>query len=362
MQYIFKGIKGIQWGKEVYIAQIPFDEIETIGRIDADVQREADKSRMDEIAEYILNPFKNNSVSSGFNSLVTSLRESELSYDEEKNDIRLSTRGKLYLCDGQHRFGGIIRALKKAQEELEKANNNCDVKSVSYWNNVLEKLGEMTIPVVIFTDLKLQEEKQLFHDLNKLGVSVNNTIALSRDENDMYNRIAKQLSDDIKPIRKFGINKSIKSLGESNKQIATLSTWNACIRILLNGYSDIEKQWNSAWNFDDKKNICLEFWQEVFSIMPREFTNKKKYMITKSGYFLQGIAEFGHKIISNDYINYKTKITKLKSFNWECNNSVYSKYNGWYLTKDKKSYGCNGTRSAINSIAIILEDYISSKS
>lgn len=364
MEYTFKALKGKQWGKETYLAQIPFARIASIGKVDAQIQREADDIRIDDIKKYILRPYQDNTVSASFNSLVTSLRYiDDINYNETTNEIRLSTRARLYICDGQHRFGGIVKAVKYVEQKLEEAINTDNIEEKNKWLNLLNELDEMTIPVVIFTNLSREDEKQLFHDLNKLGVQVNQTKALSLDNNDVYNRIARQLSEEIECIRKFGINTVAKTLSDKNKEIATLGTWNYCIRILLNGSKKINSPWNEIWSFEEKKKMCLEFWNEIFSILPNDFVDKEKYMITKSA-FLQGIAEFGHRITTRDMKNYKKKIHKLKDFDWGYSNNLYSKYGGGSISLKENKKGkviekfyFKGTRAAINSVSIVLEEY-----
>jgi DGQHR domain-containing protein len=364
MEYTFKAIQGKQWNKTTYTAQIPFARIATIGKVDVEVQREADSSRMDNIADYILKPYQDNTVSAAFNALVTSLRYVDLIYDKDKSEIRISTRAKLYICDGQHRFGGIVKAVNRVEENLEEATNKNDIKAIDYWQNILKNLDEMTIPVVIFTGLKIEEEKQLFHDLNKLGVQVNQTKALSLDKNDIYNRIARQLVEEIDCVKEFGINNTAKNLSDKNREIATLGTWNYCMRIFLNGSKDMKKPWNSIWSFEEKKNECLVFWREIFDIMPDDFVNREKYMITKAA-FIQGIAEFGYNITRDKSLDLKKEIAKLKGFDWGYYNDEYSKYGGGAIVKNKNKKGkemerfyFKGTRAAINSVSAVLEDYI----
>lgn len=370
MEYTFKAVQGEQWGKVTYTATIPFIQLGDICRVDADVQRKADSARIEEIAQYILDGLTGKRFMAGFNSIVTSLRYSTLSYNDNICEVRISTRGKLFTTDGQHRLGGINHLVNKVEKELDEAVNNNDRETMEYWQNIMKRLEEMTISVLIFTDLTKDEEEQLFHDLNNLGVQVNQTQALKLDQNDKFNRIAKQLINEIDCVKKFGINTVSKTLSDKNKEIATLGTWNYCMRILLNGLTDkeIKQNWNNSWNYGEKKDICLEFWREIFSIMPEDFVDKEKYMITKASY-VQGIAAFGHKIIFQDNLRgWKELIQKLKDFDWGYKNDSYSKYGGGSISiKNSKDgqviekFYFKGTRAAINSVSSVLEEYVLKK-
>lgn len=59
--------------------------------------------------------------------------------------------------------------------------------------------------------------------------------------------------------------------------------------------------------------------------MPKEFTNKRHYIVTKTGYYMKGIAEFDHNIINSNV----------------------------------KGYICSGTKSGIKDVSKILQEYIS---
>ena len=150
----------------IYTTNISFAQISEICRIDPDVQREADTSRMEKIADYIMDALIGPRFMAGFNAIVASLRYAILQFEEDKNIIRINTRGKLYLSDGQHRIGGILQALKRIEAEMDAAREENDAELMEYWNNIMDLFAEMTIPVVIFTNLTKDEEQQLFHDLN----------------------------------------------------------------------------------------------------------------------------------------------------------------------------------------------------
>lgn len=365
--YNFKAIKGQQWHKTTYTTNISFAQIGELCRVDPDVQRSADPKRMEDISKYILDGLTGKRFMTGFNAIVTSLRNASLSYDEEKCEVKISSRGKFYISDGQHRCGGIKLCVEKVEKELDKARENEDNEALEYWTNILTQIEQTYLPVVIFINLVKSEEKQLFHDLNNLGVSVNQTQALYLDQSDKFNVLSKELESEISQIKKYGLNKVAKTLSDKNTQIATLGTWNNCNRILLNGSSDKEMNlpWNESWDFEEKKEICKEFWQTFFNILPNDFMNKQKYMVTRSA-FIQGVASFGHNIISEDNVDdWKSRLIKLQNFDWSNSNDLYKKYGGGSLgiKEDKKTgvkntrFYFKGTRAAINSVTNVLNDF-----
>jgi len=368
MNYSFKGVKGKQWGKDTYTSNISFAQISEICRVDPDVQRVANESKMENIADYIMDALLGKRFMAGFNAIVTSLRYATLRFDESTNEIQISTRGKLYISDGQHREGGIERALKRVEQALDEAREINDTEAMEYWENILVKFEEMTIPVVIFTGLTKDEEKQLFHDLNNLGTAVTATQALHLDQTDPFNRMAKQLIAEIPKLKKYGVDTNAKQLSDKKTEVATLAVWNNCIRILLNGSSDaeIKKDWDSDWNYEQQKEVVKDFWTTLLDVLPDDYTNKEKYMITKS-VFIQGLAAWGHKLIFEDVLpNWKSIIYELHDFDWGYQNDIYANHNGGSLQekKDKRTgevvqrFYFKGTRAAINSIPLALTDYV----
>jgi len=223
---------------------------------------------------------------------------------------------------------------------------------------------------VIFVNLVKEEEKQLFHDLNNLSAAVAQTQALNFDQTDLFNRLSKEIAVEIPSIKKYGIEKTVKQLSDKRKEVATLAVWNNANRILLNGSSDAEMKriWNEEWKYEDKKALAKEFWSTLIEVLPDDYTDKTKYMITKS-VFLQGLAAWGHKVIVEDKVeNWKSIIFQLHGFDWGYQNEIYSKFGGGSLStiEDKKTkeksdrFYFKGTRAAIKAIPQALEDFVTS--
>jgi|GEM_PF-1168218 len=360
LEYTFSSIKGKQWGKIIYSTNISFAQIGEICRIDEEVQRRADKKRMEEIAGYILDALIGKRFMAGFNSIVTSLRYANPQYEDDKKVIRVSTMGKLYVSDGQHRLGGIKIALERILSNLDEAREENDHDGMRYWEELLQQFEELTIPVVIFIKLTKDEEKQLFHDLNNLSASVTQTQALNFDQTDPYNRLSKELENEIPLIKKYGIEKTSKQLSDKRREVATLATWNIANRILLNGNTNADKHWNKDWNYEDKKLVAKDFWSALLEVLPEDYTDKTKYLITKSS-VIQGLAAWGHKLIFEDEnLSWKSIVHQLRNFDWGYSNDIYARYGGGALSQKNgvMRFYFKGTRAAIKSIPLALDDYL----
>ena len=127
-----------------------------------------------------------------------------------------------------------------------------------------------------------------------------------------------------------------------------------------------KKDWNNDWDYEEKKSIVKEFGSNILDVLPDDYTNKEKYMITKAA-FIQGLAAWGHKLIFEDKTpNWKSVVYELHDFDWGYTNDIYAKYNGGSIQEKKnrrtkettQRFYFKGTRAAINSIPQALNDYV----
>ncbi|MFR5264849.1 DNA sulfur modification protein DndB [Clostridium sp.] len=359
MKYKFKAIKGIQFDNEVFTCNIGFDDLGNMTRVDSEVQRKKDSEKVASIVTYILESLKGDRPMSGFSAIVTSARYEKMTYNEDTCDLEMNTQSKLYISDGQHRAA----ALNEVKEFILNKLESVDISEEKvYWEKIYEKFANYTIPVIIFLNLNKANEQQLFHDMNNLATPVNPSQALKYDQNDKYNMIAKEIEQEIDILRNMGINKIDKSLNSKSTEIATLKIWNNAIRILLNGpnESDMKKPWNSEWNYNKKKDLCKTFWEIFFDILPEDFNNKEKYIVTNSG-FIQGVAAFGYQILTTKTEKeWRQAILKLQDFNWAIDNDIYGEKGGLLIvtSKNVKKFKFKGTRAAINSVSSALQNFI----
>ena len=165
--YKFPVVRGIQAGREYYIAMIPLKMIRRLFPDDNEyilpeyrAQRRVNEARIPVIAKYILE----NENSYVFSALAASI-DGDFNFisngDTGLGMLEISLDAKFLLNDGQHRKAAIEQAL------LEKP-----------------ELGEETISIVFYKDLGLKRSQQIFTDLNKHAVKTSNSIAELYDSRD----------------------------------------------------------------------------------------------------------------------------------------------------------------------------------
>ena len=166
--YTFPALRGIQAGREYYVAMCPlkllpkiflFDEAPIPPELRA--QRTLNRTRVPEIARYILESRHNYAFSA-----ITASIDGEVRFEPAEMDDGTSDAGRLIvpmsarfvINDGQHRRAAVESALEKDPE-----------------------LGEETIAIVFYLDAGLQRSQQLFADLNKHAVRPSKSLGVLYD-------------------------------------------------------------------------------------------------------------------------------------------------------------------------------------
>ena len=186
--YGFDAIRGVQAGREFYVAMCPmkiipklfiFNEYDLPAEIRA--QRTLRASRIPAITNYILNNPKDYLFSSLTASVDGKMRFSpspSLGEDGKQGRLYISMNSKLLINDGQHRRKAIEEALKTMPE-----------------------LGNDTISVVFFADKGLKRSQQMFADLNKHAVKPTTSLGILYDHRDAYSMFIVKLANNVEIFR-----------------------------------------------------------------------------------------------------------------------------------------------------------------
>ena len=166
--YRFPVVRGVQAGREYYIAMVPLKMIPRLFPADDEyvppefrAQRKLNESRIPVISKYILN----NRENYVFSALAASIDGHFEFISSEFSDVgilEIAMDAKILINDGQHRKAAILEAI-----------------------NEDETLLNETISIVFFEDQGLARSQQMFTDLNKHAVKTSNSIAELYDSRDM---------------------------------------------------------------------------------------------------------------------------------------------------------------------------------
>lgn len=171
--YTFSALRGIQAGREYFLAMCPLKLIPKIFLFDEDelppelrAQRSLNRARIPEIAQYLVeNPkqYVFSSITASIDGEVRFQPIEESGPHINVGQLMVPMTARFIINDGQHRRAGIEEALKERPE-----------------------LGDETISVVFFLDSGLQRSQQMFADLNKHAVRPTKSLGIFYDLRNRY--------------------------------------------------------------------------------------------------------------------------------------------------------------------------------
>lgn len=235
--YNFSAVKGLQAGKEYYIAMVPLRLLSKLFNGEEEyllpeyrAQRSINETRIPEIRDYILN----NQNSYVFSALSASI-DGQFKFIKSEIDgnlgiLQVDMSAIMLINDGQHRKAAIEAALKEKPE-----------------------LGDETISIVFFKDEGLKRSQQMFADLNKHAVKPSKSLSTLYDGRDDFSNAVKDVVVKISFLNKY-VDKEHDTLGKFSSKLFTLSNF-------LRANQRIIK--DTVVTQEDRK-FLLEYWKSVF--------------------------------------------------------------------------------------------------
>ena len=306
-KYSFPVVKGIQAGREYYIAMVPLKMLSRLFFGDDEyvapehrAQRRLNEIRIPVISKYIVD----NRYSYVFSALAASIDgEFEFSSNDMSEDLgilEISMDARFLLNDGQHRKAAILEALSEDAT-----------------------LGDETIAVVFYEDFGLSRSQQIFTDLNKHAVKTSNSISELYDSRDLLAVITRAMVSDIDFLNRY-TDKEKDNLGKFASNLFTLNTfYNANKRMF--GKNNIN---------DETKQVAVNYWRCVVEhIKPwRELSLseiskvelREKYIVTQ-GVVIKALGQVGQYFYQNPADDMDAILTNLELINWKRNSKIWLK-------------------------------------
>lgn len=320
------GIKGNQFGHDIYSTELKFKDLEQFLGVFKNVQRDISKSRVRSIKEYILSGLEDNQMR--FFSAITATLKGNKLYDETSHRLGIDTNSKMSINDGQHRFEAIKEAIAEIARDVEK--NSRDVYKKDFYEKKLEKLKNMTIPIIIFDGLTEDEEKQLFHDLNSLSRRPSGSANIRFSQNDLYARLARELSAENRYLKHYGVELDKKSIHMKNENTFLLTTIYGSFQTLLMKRYQHEKNSTPTLkkeNFAEKKEYVNSVLDNLFYVLPSDINVKNKYVLQKN-YGLRGVMKFINYLTSTLGVDEKIAFETIAKTDLSNNVNSWKDYNG----------------------------------
>jgi DNA sulfur modification protein DndB len=309
--YTFPAIRGIQAQREYYTSMCPlrlipkifyFDEEEAALGPELRAQRTLNKTRVPEIASYILN----NRQDYAFSAITASI-DAEVNFEplgSEPNSSRVGLLqvpmdARFIINDGQHRRAAIEAALREKPE-----------------------LGDESIAVVFFIDRGLARCQQLFADLNRHAIRPTKSIGVLYDHRDDMAELARLV---VNKSRIFGdlVEMEKSSLSARSRKLFTLSAIYTATAALLDKVELLEQV--------SATDLAVSFWEEVARYMPEWQAVRdgkvssgeiRQDFIHSHGIALHALGHVGNYLLLTYPDEWKAKLKSLRRIDWTRNNSA----------------------------------------
>lgn len=307
-EYVFPAIRGVQAGREYYVSMCPlrlipkiflFNEEELVPELRA--QRTLNKSRLPDIARYILNNRNNYTFSA-----ITVSVDAEVQFEPFDSStegkrvglLHIPMSARFIINDGQHRRAAIEMALRE----------NPDI-------------ADESIAVVFFLDIGLERCQQMFADLNRYAIRPSKSIGVLYDHRDALAKLAK-LVVFKSPVFRDVVEMERSTLSVRSRKLFTLSSIYTATRALL---SNVEFS-----SLQDGAAIAASFWEEAAKQFPEwqlVRNNKmaagdvRRDFIHSHGIALQAIGRVGNVFLREDDASLKRRLKRLKEIDWARSNA-----------------------------------------
>ncbi len=306
--YGFDAIRGIQAGREFYVAMCPLKIIPKLFIFnDYDIppelrsQRILKESRIPEIKNYILNNPEDYTFSSLTASVDGNMKftpAASLGVEGKLGRLYINMDSRLLINDGQHRRKAIEEALKEKPE-----------------------LGHEMISVVFFQDTGLKRSQQMFSDLNKNAVKPTKSLSILYDHRDEFSKFIVNL---VISVEIFQGRVELEKTSISNRSIKVFT---------LNGISDASMRLfgiNKGKKLsNEEKQLVKEFWETVskniaeWQLLLQDKVSaseiRKDFVNTHTN-LLNSLGIVGRILIKEFSTTWKEKLRGLKNINWSRTN------------------------------------------
>jgi len=177
----FEGTRSKQFEKNVITAQAKLIDIILVFEVDSNVQRDLDSNQVASITKYILSKLNNRNTPIFFPPFVFSAR-GHGEFIEEDFMYKLNLDNRIAVLDGQHR----LEAFKNLEARLK--DSELPEEKIIY-----EKLKEIPLTLQIYEGLNIEQEQQLFTDINARNTRVGANLIKYYDDYNITSRLMRKV-------------------------------------------------------------------------------------------------------------------------------------------------------------------------
>jgi DNA sulfur modification protein DndB len=306
-EYVFSAIRGVQAGREYYVAMCPLGLLSKLFLFDEDelapefrAQRRLNRARIPEMSRYVVK----NPDTYAFSAITASVDGDVrfLAIDPNRHEavgtLHVPMSARFVINDGQHRRAAIERAIEARPE-----------------------LSDETIAVVLYRDPGLERCQQLFADLNRYSIRPTRSLSLLYDHRDEHAQLMKLVVLKSELFRDL-VEMEKSSLSARSRKLFTLSALYNATESLLQDLPDRD--------FEDWADLVHDFWEAVaLHISEWQEVCKRKMsaaevrqdFIHSHGIVLQAIGRAGNALIRRDPNDWTSGLGGLNTIDWSRSNA-----------------------------------------
>lgn len=343
-------LKGEQFNKEIFSALLTFKELSQFLQVFPEVQRTANGRKINSIKRYVLTGLDAGQMR--FFSSLTATARGNVFYDDATKRMAINTKeSKLSVNDGQHRSLGIIEAIKELKSKQHSKRTSAG--EVEELTRKIEFLEGMTIPVVIFNNISVEEEKQLFFDMNNLSSKPSRSTTIRLSQSDLLSKLAREVSSSNEYLELYGVEFDKTNIREGNVNNILLTTVYECCRLVATHKLGSAQELSNE-NYDAVMEMTSTIFDNIFVALPKDIDVKGRY-ITSKGFVLRALFTFVLRKMKEDVPQEKIYHAILKQ-NWYESLDVWGKYGGKMQQQGTLTFvGYNG---GLNSVIYALDDQL----
>ncbi|WBL72394.1 DNA sulfur modification protein DndB [Serratia liquefaciens] len=255
--------------------------------------------------------------------------------------VYLAQNNILWVVDGQHRREGMKIAFEFIEQLLRThsypkkkgvyspPDEHLDLSSgeIAAWNAILEASSAFsTVTVEMHLGLDIDQERQLFHDLNNLGKKIDKNLALKFDSANPINSFIKGKLIDELDIKVTDIEQKDWSKDDGSILLKDITAVNA---ILFLNKTNIS---TATPDVKDKFVVATKFWSSVQAIDGFGQEKGKERTVALQPVVLKALAKlafdfnFSKRKASNSDELYETLLDGISNLDFSHQNNIWQYY------------------------------------
>ncbi len=302
--YQFTALRGIQAGREFYVAMCPLKLIPKIFLFDEEeippelrAQRVLNRARVPEIARYILdNPgeYVFSSITASIDGDVKFEPFADHGHARNVGSLMVPMTARFLINDGQHRRAAVEEALKENPQ-----------------------LGDETVSVVFFIDAGLERSQQLFADLNTHAVRPSKSLGILYDKRDPFSRLALNLVESVPLFRGFTEMEKTTISNRSPKLFTLSAIYQATHELLQKRRGDAIHQSDlpMARDYWIALGETIPEWRQAIKREVSAVILRNQY-VHAHGVVLHAFGIAGRSLLATYPDDWKKRLAPLAEVNW----------------------------------------------